>query len=130
MKEERDVSVKEEQEEIVAKQDVDVDVEEEQETSLSPEQTSLPPKPIQTRINPKQTHRSLRGCRQAKRKAAIAISPAVDNEDYEGDVAEVCREDYELVINDCSNSAEIQEPKKKKAIKNQDKLDKQWFNCS
>jgi len=126
LKEEKDVAVKEEQEEIVAK-DGDVHVEEEQETAVSTPKTSSP-KPIQTRTNPKQNRPSPSGCRLAKRKAAAAVSSAVGDNDNEGDIDEDCKEDYELVINDCSNSAEIQGPKMKKTRKElyQETLDKQW----
>ena len=127
--EEEDANVKEEQEEIVAN-----DV---QETAVSLQTTMPSPKPIHTHPNPKPACSSLHSCRQVKRKAATAIYSAVndkDNEDYKGDIAEDYKEDYQLVIKDCSNSG-IQGPKMKKARKSphQDMFEKngrQCFNCS
>jgi len=79
------------------------------------------PKPIHTRPDAKQTRR------QAKRKAGAAISSATDDEDYKGDIAEDCKEDYKLAIKDCSNSG-IQGPETKKARKGsrQEIFDKRW----
>eukprot|EP00532_Pseudo-nitzschia_australis_P018234 CAMPEP_0168309468 /NCGR_PEP_ID=MMETSP0142_2-20121227/66292_1 /TAXON_ID=44445 /ORGANISM="Pseudo-nitzschia australis, Strain 10249 10 AB" /LENGTH=707 /DNA_ID=CAMNT_0008262189 /DNA_START=130 /DNA_END=2250 /DNA_ORIENTATION=- len=118
--------IQEKQREMVA-EDIHVEVEQVQETAVSRETTMPSPKPIHTRPNPKQTRHSLPSCRQAKRKAVAAISSAVDDGDYEGDIAENCEEDYELAIKDCSNSR-IQGPKMKKARKGsrQETFDKKW----
>jgi len=116
--------VKEKQGGILA-EDINIEVEQEQETAVSPETTMPSPKPINTHPNAKESRHS--SCLQAKRKAAAAISFAVDDEDYEGDIPEYCKKDDGLAINDCSNSG-IQGPKTKKARKgsHQDMLDKKW----
>jgi len=140
------VDAKEEQEqEMVAAEDVDVNAKKEQhrvaeeanDTALSSPAEGLSPRSVRTHT--KQTRPSHRSGGQVKRKNAAATSAVdidVDDEDsdkdYQGDnnsSEDDCKADYESAINDeSSNSEMIQGPKIKKARKElyQEKRDKQW----